>query len=644
MKVLPAAFTRLLSRRPGPRNKGAGAGTVAVVALSLLAVATAFIVGEAYLSRVILTVDERGALLNTLLICDVLIFCISLLATAILWYLSSLNYGSRKGILSAGALPLYGVLMLLPIVFVASDLAFKPVFFARVDADIALALSAISAIALMPYSFTLLEQVKPRGILASLLGDLDNELRRAGREGPVEPVALQRPVLRGDAGTRLALLLDRLCRLGDHEPVLDALGQMKAMALSAGGHELAQTSASAGMVSMIQETAAIAARRGNMTAIYRALDELGEVAGKSPHPGIASLAFRSMGGVFSFCASCMDERSMGRLGVKMMESYASLYDRKGLREALAQAAPVADKSAGSRMLAAEEYDGILYVSGGIYRRLADADESEEHASRALTLLFEALTARTAGAAPIDHACIKGEIGRAYMALAKIKNPVKNYRSAAAAFEDSGKILDAKISPWDSALYRGKAASAYTMLADEYCRGRRYDDALQAARSALALYPEAVKFFEKRSPEELVEASSCHGFAHTIVSEVYLRSRMLDLALKHASLALDAYSLASGAIDIKNKPERYAALRANMGLTHASMAEIHFREKRYESAITSCDSAIAAYNEAIRIYEEKGREKHSASAKKHLKKANDLFNTMMHIGVADRKPLAPVVEQ
>jgi tetratricopeptide (TPR) repeat protein len=391
---------------------------------------------------------------------------------------------------------------------------------------------------------------------------------------------------------------------------------------------------------MISETAFIAAKRGCYGVVYRALDELKDVAELSPHPGIASLAFRSMGGVFSFCASCMDERSMSRLGAKMMEGYAALYDRTGRREAIVLAATVAEKLTNSNMFAAEEYDGILYLAGGIYRRQAEADDSEEHANKALALLFEALTARTAEASPVDHACIQGEIGRAYMALARVKNPVKGYRSAAAAFEDAGKIL--KISPWDSALYRGRAACAYTMLADEYCRGKRYDDALQAARSALALFPEAVKFFEKRSPEDLVEVSSGQGFAHTIVSEVYLRSRMFDLSLKHAALALDAYSLASRAIDIKTRPERYASMRANIGLTHVNMAEIHFREKRYENAITACDSAIAAYNEAIRIFDEHKKDKPAAETKKHLKKANDLFNTMMRIGVADRKPLAPVI--
>ncbi len=642
MKVFSAVMARVRRLKPGPVKKGQEVGAVTAAALSLLAVAFVFIVGEAYLSRVTLTADERGMFLNTLLICDVLIICITILITAILWSLSSLKYG--EGLPGRSALPVYGILMLLPIAFIACDLSFKPLFFSQIEMETALALSAIGIAALVPYSIAILNMATSEGILARLVGDIEKELMGGGREGSLEPAAMQRPVLRGSAGTRLASLLDKPCRSGDYEPVLRTLGKMKGLALLTKGNDMARTAASAGMVSMITETAFVAARRGSTPVVYRALDELREISETSSRPGISSLAFRYMGGIYDFCASCMDERPMSRLGVKMMESYASLYDRTGRREAILAAVAAADKLTGSRMFASEEYDGILYVSGGVYRRLAEAEGSEEHANKALTLLFEALTARTAEASPMDHACIKGEIGRAYVALARVKNPVKSFRSAAAAFEEAGSMLDARTSPWDSALFRGKAACAYTMLADEYCRGKRYDDALQAARSALALFPEAVRFFERRSRESLVEVSSGQGFAHTIVSEVYLRSRMLDLALKHASLALDAYSLASDAIDADTRPEYYAALRTNIGLTHVNMAEIHFREKRYETAIAACDSAIAAYNEAIRIYDGAGREKPAAGARKHLKKANDLFNTMMRIGVADRKPLAPVIEQ
>ena len=220
MKILPAVRARLRSLKPGPGKKGPQVSVVAAAALSLLAVVVVFILGEAYISRVALTADERSMLLPTLLLCDVLIFGISLSVTAILWYLSSLNYGNRKDLLSTGALPLYGALMLLPIVFVASDLAFKPLLFAPMEAEAALALSAIGIVALVPYFITLLEQARPRGILAGLIEDIEAEFKRAGREGTVEPAALQRPVLRGPAGTRLASLLDKLCRAGDPEPVL----------------------------------------------------------------------------------------------------------------------------------------------------------------------------------------------------------------------------------------------------------------------------------------------------------------------------------------------------------------------------------------------------------------------------------------
>jgi tetratricopeptide (TPR) repeat protein len=533
--------------------------------------------------------------------------------------------------------------MALPIIFIACDLSFKPAFFAPMEAEIALALSVVGIISLIPYSIGLLEYVKPRSVLMGLIEDIRLQFEKAGREGPVEPAALQRPVLRSDAGMGLTSLLDKLCRMGDFEPVIRALEEMKRPALAPQKSARSMALASS-MVSMMAETAGIAARYEGHEVVYRALDGLSDVVISSPHQGTSSLAFRSMGSVFNVCSTGMGERELSRLVTKMIESYTAVYDRAGRHEALELAAAMAEKAADTRMFATEEYDGVLYVSGGVYRRLAEAGDSEEYANKSLTALFEALTARTAEASPIDHACIKGEIGRAYMALAKAKNPVKSYRSAAQAFEDAGRMLDVKVSPWDSALYRGKAACAYTFLADEFCRGKRYDDAIQAARSAIALYPETVKFFEKRSPTDYVEALSNMGFAHTIVSEVYLKSRMFDLSLKHATHALDAYSKVTKAVDPVEVPERYAFMKTIMGLTHVNMAEIHFREKRYESAISSCDSAIAAYNEAIRIYDDKGKDKPASAARKHLKKANDLFSTMMRIGVADKKPLAPVAEQ
>jgi tetratricopeptide (TPR) repeat protein len=615
---------------------------VSAAALALLSVISVFIIGESYMTSVTPTPDQSSAILNTLLLCDVLVLCISILATVILWYLSSARYGSRKGrtMLSSGALYVYISLMILPVIFIACDLSFEPSFFAQMDVEIALALSIVSVVVLIPFSFGMLDYIRPQGMIDGLIDGLEKEFNSAGISGPVRNVALQRPVLRSGSGAGLASVIGNLCESGDNEPVLRALEQMRDISLEVKEpfQDIKSIAKAAAMVSMMAETASMAVKWGRFEIINYAVDMLRQVSEFSGHPGISSLAFRSMGAVFDLCPACMDERSLTRMETKLMEAYSLLYDRTGKHEALDMAAIMAEKAAGSKMFVTEEYDCILYTSGGVYRRLAEADGSEEYATKALTLLYEALTARTAEASPLDHACINGEIGNAYMAMAKIKNPTKSYRSAAGAFEDVGKMLNPAISPWDSALYRGKAACSYTMLAEEYCRAKRYDEALQAARNALPLYGDVIKFFERRSPELYVETTSDLGLANTIIGEVYLKSRMFDLSLKHASLALDAYSSASKAIDSASMPERFAAMKNNIGLTHVTMAEIHFREKRYENAISSCDSAIAAYNEALRIYDQKGKEKPAALTRKHLKKANDLFSTMMRIGITDRKPL------
>lgn len=643
MKLLPAAIVRTdrqVSKAQAPKRQEPGISTIAAIVLSLLAVVAAFIVCEAYLSKVVLTLDEQNAMLNTLLICDVVVLCFALFITAALWYFSSDRNGDRRGILSYTAPAFYGALMFLPVVYVASDIAFKPAYFTGFETELALALSALGIIALALYCVEMLDHVRPGRILSRYLEEIQGQFME--REGPAGPAALQRPVLRGDAGMGFTAMLDNLCQRGDSETVLKALEEIKGPALEP-PKSARSIALAASMVSLMGDTAAVASKHGRHDIVYRSIDGITDLAIYSPHPGTASLAFRSLGGVFNVCCASLDERALSRLETKMMEAYTVVFDRTGRYEALELAAAMAEKASATRMFVTEEYDGVLYVSGGVYRRLAEAGDSEEHANKALTALFEALTARTSEASPLDHACIKSEIGRAYLALAKVKNPVKGYKSAAQAFEDAGHLLDMKIYPWDSALCRGKAASAYTFLADEYCRGRRYDDAIQAARSALALYPDVVRFFEKRSVEDFVEVSSNMGFAHTIVSEVYLKSRMFDLSLKHASSALSSYSAAAKALDAKAMPERYAFLKTSIGQTHANMAEIHFREKRYESAISACDGAIAAYNEAIRIYDERKKDKPASTARKQLKKANDLFSTMMRIGVADKKPLAPVAE-
>jgi tetratricopeptide (TPR) repeat protein len=635
MKLLSAALARPKEAMKKPEVE---VNAVAAAALSFLAFAAVLIVGEAYLSGVELTVDERSTMLLAFLACDVITLASSLLASVFLSCLASIRYGSRAfSLIGSPPFMVYTAFMLISIIFLISDMAFKPMALEGIESEAALALSLAGITGMAPYLAIALERIKPYGMLSSMLDEARKDFEASGKERPAEPAAFQRPVLRGRA-MGVAALLERLCKSGDTEPVLKALDKMKETALSKDGQKSpASIALSSSMASLIAETACVAARHGSFEVAHHAIDELRDIAIASSHQGVSSLAFRLMGYTLDSCLACMDDKGAVRLRARTMEGYCMLYDRTGRREALDRAAEIADKATGSRTLASEEHDDTLYVAGGVYRRLAEAYDSEEHASKALTLLYEALSARSVEASPLDNACIKGELGRSYMALAKLKYPVKSYRSAASAFEEAGKLLGDI--PWDSAAYRCRAAQAYTFLADEYCRGRRYDEAIQAARSALALYPEALRFFEGRSPEEYLEALSGMGFAHTIVGEVYLKSRMFDQSISHASQALDAYSRAAKALDAMKMPERYAFIKTCIGLTQVALAEIHFREKRYEGAISACDSAIAAYNEAIRIYDEKGREKQASAVRKHLKKANDLFSTMMRIGVVDRKPLA-----
>jgi tetratricopeptide (TPR) repeat protein len=113
--------------------------------------------------------------------------------------------------------------------------------------------------------------------------------------------------------------------------------------------------------------------------------------------------------------------------------------------------------------------------------------------------------------------------------------------------------------------------------------------------------------------------------------VYTHSRDFDDAMKHAAMAIDCNNKALESVGKERAPESYASLKVSIGVAHMDLAEVCFKERRYDEAITACDRAIAAYNEALRIYEGEGREKLAAPARKQLKEANDMFNTFMMIG-------------
>ncbi len=303
----------------------------------------------------------------------------------------------------------------------------------------------------------------------------------------------------------------------------------------------------------------------------------------------------------------------------------------GKRESLDKAAVAADRALTDwGALTTEERARALFTSGQVLRRLAAVESSEEKALLAISRLDEARA--TGAGSPMDAALIDAEIGQAYVALAPMKNPIRSYKKALSLFEEAGKTLTAGVSRFDAARLQSREGYAYSMLADEYNRARRYDDALNSARSAIERYKSAAKYFTPaQSEDEHSVIMSGAGLAHTLICEVYTHSRDFDDAIKHAAMAIDCYNKAMESVGKERAPESYASLKVSIGVAQMDLAEVCFKERRYDEAITACDSAIAAYNEALRIFESAGEEKQAAPARKQLKEANDLFNTFLMIG-------------
>jgi tetratricopeptide (TPR) repeat protein len=606
---------------------------------SAVCIVCALIIGAAFMSSVALSMSEKNALLNTLLFCDIVIFCAAALSVALLWYLSSAFYGNMesRSPLRSWITALCGALILMPVVFIGCDLVFKPELFELFDAMAASALSlagAISSVVLLVYT---INSLKPGAMIGSLIEEAGREHASAGIERSFGSVAARQTEV--PAATRLEALLKRLYVSGDIEPVFDALNRLKGMAMALKApFDPKAISLSSTAVSLIAEAGVESAKEGRYEVTWHAVDCLARIAERSTHAGVSSLAFRCIGSIHVFCASVMSEPDLAKLENKLIGAYATLFDRTGRRECLDLASAMLEKSVASRTFTQGEHNDMLLMAASVYCRMAEAGESEEYANKALEILYEALSASPPEVNPIAYALVKAEIGRAYMALGKAKSAVKSYKSAAQAFEESCNALTARASPWDLASCHGKAAYAYTKMAEEYSHTRKYDEALEAAKQALALYGESARFFTaRRSAEEHATLMANLGATHTIISEVFSKSRMFDESLKHASFALTAYSSAAKSANMGAVPERYASMKTSIGLTYVTMAEIHFREQHYESAISACDSAIAAYNEALRIFDDKKKEKSAAAARRYLKKANDLFNTMMRIGVTDKKP-------
>lgn len=616
------------------------------IELSMATIVSAFslvlllIIGVSYISGVTLSLIEKNALLNTLLIIDTIIFCAAALSVATLWYLSSAFYGNAesRSPLRSKTLAICVGLVLLPLIFTACDLAFKPQLFSAFDAWVSTALSILAVASIIVMLADMVTSLRPGSMIDELLADIERDHASAGLERSLGSGSGRYMAM--PSASRLNAFMKKLYTSGDLDPVYEALEKMKRMALASKApfKDQKAVSLSSTAVSLMAESGIESTKAECYEVTRHVIEDLFDITERSTHRGISSLAFRYAGSIYVLCTTRMSDPDLAKLENTLIGAYATLFDHTGRHESLDLAAAMLDKATASKTLTQDEHNHVLYLAAGVYRRLADADGSEEYASKALTILYEALTASQLTDDPISYAMIKIELGKTYLAQGKAKGTVKSFRGAAEAFEEAGKALTAETSPWDIALCHGKAAYAYTLMAEEYSRTKKYDESLEAAKKALALYGDAAQFFtQRRSAEENALLMANLGTTHTIVCEVFARSRMFDESLKHAQFALTAYSSAAKAASLNAIPERYAAMRVSMGQTYVTMAEINFREQHYEGAISACDSSIAAYNEALRIFEDKGQDKPAAAVRKHLKKANDLFNTMLRIGVADKKP-------
>ena len=88
----------------------------AIITLSLAA-ATIFL-WIMYDGRGMATDAERGALLNTLLLCDAIAFVVTAVAAFLCLYISSLYSGDYRGVIGTEAYVLFFVVMLAPLAFI----------------------------------------------------------------------------------------------------------------------------------------------------------------------------------------------------------------------------------------------------------------------------------------------------------------------------------------------------------------------------------------------------------------------------------------------------------------------------------------------------------------------------------------------
>ncbi|MCD1295157.1 hypothetical protein CUJ83_09120 [Methanocella sp. CWC-04] len=590
---------------------------------------------EMYTFRTSLDPAEANALLNTLLICDILIFCLSFIAIILSWRISSAKgIGVQASIFGSLKFILFVIVMLSPIIFIGCQLSFKPGFFSEgMEVDIAIALSAIGVISLMPLTILIIKGMSSLQNIKAFIRDMKSEYLGSGEECSLEDLSMLKQVYRGTIETRLLSQLARLSTSGDSITLELALDDLKDTCIDAKSDDPRSIALASGMAGLLAEAGINAAKDGNITVVRMVIDRLSEITKRSGKPGVSSLALRGMGAIYLSCESNMGEQ-VPRVQIKLASTYASLYDSTGKRECLELAMKMSEKAVAAygESQHSDELIDALFVSGRIYRMAAELESDESSASISIARLTEALSLKNGIASPLDQAFIKNELGKAFIAMAKIRNPIKSYKSAVSAFSEASDLVTPGISKWDHSLILANSGYAYTMLADEYFKIRKFDEAISSARSAISSYSLPVQFFTlNRSAEDHASIMSNLGLAHTVISEIYSKSRMFEEALKHAHQALDSYTDSMSAYSKISTSNDLASIKTSIGLTYMTIADICFREKRYQEAISACDNAIAAYNEAVRIYDESGREKPASTVRKYLKDANDLFGTMMRIG-------------
>jgi tetratricopeptide (TPR) repeat protein len=601
----------------------------AIIALSLIA-ATIFL-WIMYDGRGMASDAERGALLNTLLLCDGIALVVTAVAAFLCLYISSLYSGEYRGAIGTEAYVLFFVVMLAPLAFITGDIAWDPPMLAGTEMLIAAVFSAIAIVAGILFVALHVHLLRPRERIRALITRILEQYLEAGAMATVGSIAQVGPTM-APPSLDLFGMLKRSLQSGDPGPARSALDMMAAAALEAAERapDTRSLAVSRGMVAHVIETGAIAAAAGSEPVVCHAIECLSDIAIMADVEQVSTAAYRGIGYTYG---ECMKHKAHFRplaMDVWIAGIYTEIYDGTGKREAVDKAYAAAERAlTDGGALTAEERAQALFASGRVLRRLAEVESSEEKALLAIARLDEA---RAIGAgSPLDAALTDVEIGQAYVALAPQKNPIKSYKKALSLFEEAGKTL-AVVSRFDAALLQSREGYAHSMLADEYNRARRYDDALNSARTAIDRYKSAGKYFTPaRSGEEHGIIMSGAGLAHTLICEVYTQAREFDDALKHATLAINCYTKAMESVGKERAPESYASLKVSIGVAQMDLAEICFKEKRYDEAITACDSAITAYNEALRIYEGEGREKLAAPARKQLKEANDLFNTFMMIG-------------